>query len=78
MDAIVVLEAEVWTDCERNAGSRRRSKEGTRESIATDMGLAAETVKNHAQNLIGKTGDAGLASAGNRLLRQMVGGAATG
>ena len=45
---------------------------GTRPDIALKMNISPETVKTHTQKLIAKTGDESLASAGARLIREIV------
>ena len=45
---------------------------GTRATIAAKMNISPETVKTHVRNLLAKTGDESLASAGARLVREIV------
>ena len=45
---------------------------GTRPDIAFKMDISPETVKTHTQKLLAKTGDASLANAGARLVREIV------
>ena len=46
----------------------------SRATIASQLQLKPETVKSHARNLIRKSGDEDLSSAGLRLLRELVDG----